>query len=349
MRKRWVNHFLFWLLYTAFEIYTEFEWFLGQYHFSVARSIRVAVLAETLLVLAVKIPMVYVVFGVFERYGFSRQNRLRLIVWTSVALVVAAFLSRMLTVHFIYPEIYQLEPPRYFAEYQGLINAFMDIIFIAGIAIALKQHSVSNKLIRREKALQKEKLETELNFLKAQINPHFMFNTLNSIYALALKKSDDTPSVVVKLSELLRFVLYETQSRSIPIGREVEFLSGYIALEKMRYDERIDIDFNAKVDDNQTPIVPLLLVPLVENAFKHGGSETVARGFIRIDLVVGNGRLDFSVENSFEPGASPEKSGIGLANLRRQLELSYADFRLETSADGGTFGATLQLNLTSVL
>lgn len=345
MGKRAVNHFLFWFLYLAFEIYTEFEWILSEYHFAVSKALRIAITTETLLVVLVKIPMVYLIFNRFDRFAFKRPDKFRLIASSSIILLAFSVLSRTLTVEVLYPHVYRLETPRNFLEFQGLINSFMDIIFIAGIAIALKQHSVSNRLIKREKLLQKEKLETELNFLKAQINPHFLFNTLNSIYALSLKKSEQTAGVVVQLSKLLRFVLYEAQVRKIRIDREIQFLNDYIALEKIRYDHRLRVDFDSQTDDPAAQIVPLLLVPFVENAFKHGASETTSEAFIDIRLVLKNGRLLFSVENSFEYETDVHHEGIGLRNLRRQLELLYPDFELQTKISGNHFKASLTLDL----
>ncbi|MFT3793896.1 sensor histidine kinase [Flavobacterium sp.] len=345
MKQRHINHILFWTLYLAFEIYTEFEWVMIQHHFTVQHAFTAAATAETLLVVLVKIPMVYLLFYMFNRYAGRRSNRPMLVGSCSVILVVFSFLSRSIIVNYFFPEVYQLEIPPYFFEFQGLINAFMDIIFIAGVALALKMHSNNNRLIQREKALMQEKLETELNFLKAQINPHFLFNTLNSIYALALQKSDDTSGVVVKLSKLLRFVLYEAQARKITIGREIQFLNDYIELEKIRYDKRLEVQFDYKADPPDAQIVPLILIPLVENAFKHGASETTSQAFIRIELELEQNRLVFKVDNSFEYETEEKPQGIGLKNLRRQLEILYPDFDLQTEITGRTFKAKLLLDL----
>lgn len=340
MRRFW-NHFLFWALYLAFEIYTEFEWIQGQYHFSPAKAMAAAMMSETALVVLVKIPMVYAIFAMLGRLA---SHKFKLIVSISAILLVFSLLSRTLTVAFCYPFAYGMDVP-VFAEYQGLINSFMDAIFIAGVAIALKQHSNNTRLVQREKQLMKEKLETELNFLKAQINPHFLFNTLNSIYALALKKSEDTPDVVVKLSKLLRFVLYEAQAKTITVEKEILFLNDYIALEKIRYNQRLELIFHHTADDLSAPIVPLLLVPFVENAFKHGASETTQKAHIRIQLELQQGRLSFVVENSFEHEPDLAHEGIGLKNLRRQLELLYPGFALATEVSGKNFKASLVLNL----
>jgi LytS/YehU family sensor histidine kinase len=234
--------------------------------------------------------------------------------------------------------------------FQGIINSFMDKIFIATLAIALKQMSNSQRLREREIVLVKEKLSTELTLLKSQINPHFLFNTLNNIYSLARKKSDKTPEVVIKLSKLLRFVMYETKHQSIPIEKELDFLKDYIELHKIRYDDRLKIDFKYELDDLFAQIMPNILTPFVENAFKHGASQSTTLSFIAIELKLAKNKLHFKVENSFEPNSiNKEEEGIGLKNLNRQLELMYSKFELQTRKNDKRFTAELSLDLNKKL
>lgn len=196
-----------------------------------------------------------------------------------------------------------------------------------------------------------EKQEAELNYLKSQTNPHFLFNTLNNIYALAKDKSDLAPDSIVRLSEILRFMLYETKGDYIAIGQEIKIIQDYIDLEKLRYDASLRVDFHCEVPDLQQPIPPLLLIALVENAFKHGASETRERPFVEIRLQSREQRLSFLVQNSTEPPEAEEQApireNIGLSNLRRQLELLYKDFRLELRHQGSVFTAQLHINLAS--
>lgn len=202
------------------------------------------------------------------------------------------------------------------------------------------------KLKSTAKQLQLAKQAAELNYLKSQTNPHFLFNTLNNIYALALQKSDKTASSVMQLSKILRFMLYETNTPLIPIEKEVQIIQDYISLEKLRYDEQLTISFDIDIKQPSTPIPPLLLIPLVENAFKHGSAETIEAPFVRIRLTVFNDQLNFIVQNSTGDGSpdEPIKENIGLSNIRRQLELLYTDYKLAYKKEETVFNAHLYLN-----
>jgi sensor histidine kinase YesM len=205
------------------------------------------------------------------------------------------------------------------------------------------------RLQRAEQQLRIEKQAAELNYLRAQTNPHFLFNTLNNIYALAKDKSDLAPESILRLSKILRFMLYETGGEYIPFEQELKIIDDYIALEKLRYDESLRVNFNYDVEDMKQALPPLLLVPLVENAFKHGVSETRGEPFVDIHLAVRNRQLLFLVKNSSErPGTGKTvKESIGLSNLRRQLELLYTDYTLSVEQGSSIFTTTLKINLAT--
>jgi two-component system LytT family sensor kinase len=193
-----------------------------------------------------------------------------------------------------------------------------------------------------------QKQEAELNYLKSQTNPHFLFNTLNNIYSLARDKSDLAPESILRLSKILRFMLYETGGAFIAIEQELKIITDYIALERLRYDETLRITFNYDIEDMKQALPPLLLIPLVENAFKHGVSETRGQPFIDIHLSVNKRQLTFVVKNSSEALAETDvKENIGLSNLRRQLELLYTDSNLSVEQGVSVFTATLKINLGS--
>ena len=205
------------------------------------------------------------------------------------------------------------------------------------------------KLKQATQQLRIEKQAAELNYLRSQTNPHFLFNTLNNIYSLARDKSDLAPESILRLSKILRFMLYETGGAYIAIEQEIRIISDYIALEKLRYDESLLIHFNHDIEDMKQAIPPLLLIPLVENAFKHGVSETRVHPFVNIHLSVIKRRLLFVVNNSTESYSGEEtvKENIGLSNLRRQLELLYTDYDLSVLQASTGFTATLKINLAS--
>lgn len=205
------------------------------------------------------------------------------------------------------------------------------------------------KLKNMAQRLKMEKQEAELNYLKSQTNPHFLFNTLNNIYSLARDKSDLAPESILRLSKILRFMLYETSSSYIAIEQELKIMHDYIALERLRYDDSLHVNFNNDVEDMKQSIPPLLLIPLVENAFKHGVSETRRQPFVDIHLSVKSRQLMFVVKNSAEvfSGETEVRENIGLSNLRRQLQLLYTDYALVVQHQDTVFVASLKINLAS--
>lgn len=205
--------------------------------------------------------------------------------------------------------------------------------------------------IQLKQAAQKlkiEKQQAELNYLKSQTNPHFLFNTLNNIYSLAKDKSDLAPESIMRLSKILRFMLYETSGDYIAVEQELKIITDYIELEKLRYDESLRVNFNYDVEDIKQAVPPLLLIPLVENAFKHGVSETRYQPFVDIHLTISKRQLSFIVKNSSDTaGEKIVKENIGLSNLRRQMELLYSDYNLAVKQGISDFTAILNINLAS--
>ncbi len=224
-------------------------------------------------------------------------------------------------------------------------NTLGSILFF-GFFLHINDHQ---KLRRTAQQLRIEKQEAELNYLKSQTNPHFLFNTLNNIYSLARDKSDLAPESILKLSKMLRYMLYETSGAFVAIEQELKIIGDYIDLEKLRYDDSLLVNFNYDVEDMKQALPPLLLIPLVENAFKHGVSETRSQPFVDIHLSVKQRQLAFFVKNSTEMSSEegPVKENIGLSNLRRQLELLYTDYSLSVEQKENVFSATLKINLSS--
>ncbi len=219
-------------------------------------------------------------------------------------------------------------------------------LFLFGIVRHIYHHV---KLKHTAQQLRIEKQQAELNYLKSQTNPHFLFNTLNNIYSLSRDKSDLAPEAILRLSKILRYMLYETGGPYIAIEEELKIIGDYVSLEKLRYDESLRINFNYDVEDMRQSLPPLLLIPLVENAFKHGVSETRSRPFVDIHLFVAKRQLALSVKNSTEEysGDGKVKDNIGLSNLRRQLELLYTDYKLSLAQGTAEFSAILTINLAS--
>jgi two-component system, LytTR family, sensor kinase len=226
------------------------------------------------------------------------------------------------------------------------ISFSMPSAIMFGIASHIFNHV---RLRQTAQQLRIEKQQAELSYLKSQTNPHFLFNTLNNIYSLARDKSDLAPETILRLSKILRYMLYETGGPYIAIEQELKIVSDYISLEKLRYDDSLRINFNYDVEDMKQALPPLLLIPLVENAFKHGASETRHQPFVDIHLSVTHRQLAFIVRNSTDPqaGNGKVKEQIGLGNLRRQLELLYTDYQVSVEQKDSEFSATLKINLAS--
>jgi len=229
-------------------------------------------------------------------------------------------------------------------QYHMPYSAFSTFFF--GVLRYTYDYRRLNEIAQR---LRIEKQAAELNYLKSQTNPHFLFNTLNNIYSRARAKSDLAPESILRLSKILRFMLYETSGAFIALEQEIKIIGDYIALERLRYDESLRVLFHYDIEDGRQSIPPLLLIPLVENAFKHGVSETRSQPYVDIHLSVNNRQLRFVVSNSTDsaPGEGSVRENIGLSNLRRQLELLYTDFRLAVQQGEATFTATLLINLAS--
>ena len=182
-----------------------------------------------------------------------------------------------------------------------LLTSFRSASFPFSFLVSALHIYDYRKLKEAAQQLRIEKQEAELNYLKSQTNPHFLFNTLNNIYSLARDKSDLTPESILRLSKILRFMLYETGGEYIAIEQELKVMTDYIALEKLRYDESLRVNFNHDLEDMKQSIPPLLLIPLVENAFKHGVSETRNQPFVEIHLSVKSRQLQFVVKILLNP------------------------------------------------
>ena len=223
------------------------------------------------------------------------------------------------------------------------LSAFKGANLVVWVAIAIRSFKLWYK--RHHAALQ-----AELDFLKGQIHPHFLFNTLNNLYALTLSNSPKSPNIVMGLSEILRYMLYECNVEHVDLKKDVEVLESYILIEKIRYEDRLDLSFTKTGDINGHQIAPLLLLPLVENAFKHGVSEKVGEAWINIDLSVKDNLLKFKVANSkaenVDQTAAKHYGKIGLENVRKRLQIIYPKaHEIKIFDEEELFVAILEINL----
>lgn len=226
------------------------------------------------------------------------------------------------------------------------MRMIFQLLFYAAIGTSYRLISDRMKEDEQVKEQENERLKSELSFLRSQISPHFMFNVLNSVVSLSRRKPEMVEPVVVKLSELMRYMIYETNDSIVPISKELVYLESYIDLQKIRFGDDIQIDFKHELGPKSSHIEPMLLIPFVENAFKHGVGF-IENPTIDIELKDSTSELFFSVANKKGTAMNEtkdESSGIGLTNVKRRLELLYpTNHQLEVNDTGSDFIITLTI------
>jgi sensor histidine kinase YesM len=218
--------------------------------------------------------------------------------------------------------------------------------FISFLAMSSSYRIIADNVVkeRLRKEKESEALKTELSFLRSQVSPHFMFNVLNNLVALARLKSNQIEPSLIKLSQLMRYMLYDSDQETISLEKEVEYLRSYIDLQHLRFGEDVKVNLETEGQLAGRMIEPMLLIPFVENAFKHG-MGMIKDPFINIHLKANNEGLQFVVSNKVSPEADvkDKSSGIGLNNVKRRLELLYKKYQLETGEKGNIYTATLKI------
>lgn len=341
------KHLIFWGAYLLiFAINSAFFPAASDSHLSMGIRILRGLLHQSVSVLPVLLMAYTFVYWIFPKFIQTKKYR-EATISSLLLLLVAVIISRSLLGYVSFPLLYGEQPefnlfsPRrlFYGSIQLISNT---LIFVAFYFIIRQLQQAKEK-----EELRNAQLELELRFLQSQVNPHFLFNTLNNLYAMARKQSQHTASSIARLSQIFRFMLYKTGEKEISLAEELEIIRHYIELEKLRYDDTLQVEYEEDIETHQQPIGPLLLLPLVENAFKHGAGESIERPFIKIKVQLAAQQLLFVVCNSVDEVADTSPPGIGLRNLRRQLQLQYPDqHQLEIQDQQQQYQVALKIQFT---
>ena len=326
-------HLAFWTFYVLF-----FGLFYGKHGKNYSKH-----LIETAIMLPFVMLATYLtIYGILPSYLKNRQllkNVILIVIlmfFTTIG--EAVFLMLINRVPLTFREIFDLTS----------VYLLLETNFMVAIAFVIKFYKLWHEQQEEKYKIEKQNLEKELNLLKAQLHPHFLFNTMNNLYALSLENKTKTSEGIAKISDLLRSVLYECNEREIQLEREIGIIQNYIELEKMRYGDRLRIDFKVDGDVTRMKIAPMILVTFVENCFKHGCSPDPDHPYINIGIKLQNGQFHFRTKNSKPKNHaaynSKKKGGVGLANVRKRLEILYpGKYELNCMVDEICYNVSLTL------
>lgn len=332
IRLKWLQHSVFWML----SIYA-----IGSY-FSIAISLFAFI--DYFYAILFHIPLVFLVYVNLRLLipRFLQKGKYLFYVLFVMVDIALAYLIHEFTFEILLPilptEFYMVS----FTEWQVMVNIF--IIYL--VLTTLLKLSKSWYTLQQ---VEKEKVELELKSLKMQINPHFLFNSLNSIYAMALVKSDKTAASVLELSNLLRYMIYEVGDKRVSLEKEVEIIQGYLDLQRLRSDASTEVSFQIEGNLTGIMIAPLLFFPLIENSFKHGVKGVSDSAFVRMHLKCNTNQIDFSITNNkgeIDDIEAGHYGGIGLQNVSSRLALIYPkkhEFKVEDEHDKFSVHLTIKL------
>jgi two-component system, LytTR family, sensor kinase len=309
LKNRFVQHTLFWLFFIS-AMRADFK-----HEFQLTPSLIAKLLFSTFFLL--NFILVYLNLLIFLPGLFMKKRYI-----TYFAMNFAFVIVFNLTIYIVINQFQSVHDLHLGFRHWLFYNMSVSIIMLI---LSTFLHYIKLWSVMNEKNLkaEKEKVFAELEALKAQINPHLLFNTLNNLYSLSLEKSDKLPGLILKLSELMNYIIYECKSDRVPLQNEIEFVKSYIDLEKLRFEESVEIQSVFEIDNFSCSIAPLLLLPFIDNAFKHS-HETGNKRIINIQLLTNENILTFEISNTCDPNQKKkEKSGIGINNVMKRLEYIY--------------------------
>lgn len=335
LNRRPVHHVVFWLALFGLMLWTDYEQGMEMW-FALSNEL---------------IQLFFYAFLVYFNLFYLIPNYLARHAFIYFGLVLAACaIVTPIEVLVFYLKFY--DQPVYQTKVVGSqIWVFLGNIFVTLTSTVLRVIMDWWRYQNEKQVLLTQTMQSELRFLKSQINPHFLFNTLNNLYALTLKKSDKAPEIVLKLSEIMRYMLYECNERRVLLSKEIQYINNYLDLERLRQPKEAEISFTTEGHISDQMVAPLLFVPFLENSFKHGlNTHVQGGGYVRLRLRVSGEDLEFFIENSkAEPlprQNHPRSGGIGLVNVRQRLEMLYPENHTLTVQDEPhRYAATLHLKM----
>ncbi len=302
-------------------------------------------------IINIPVYVLYTYFNVYVliyRFLWRKKNFLFIVLFPATILFFSFF--KLAVTKFVF---YQFFIPNFLHPevWLSLELIFINVVWLLAplvVFVAIKFYKDWVNSLSEKSEIEKRKLESELQLLKAQLNPHFLFNTLNNLYVLALQKNEKTPEIIAKISDLFHYILYECNATKVPLDKEIKLIENYIELEQIRYEDRLNLKLKKNIKDEGYLIPPMLLFTFVENCFKHGSSDDPGVSWIRLKIDQEANCLDFEADNSIPENGKKKKSkrnGVGLANISKRLELMYpGSYELNVKEEKTRFQVQLHIN-----
>lgn len=339
--KRALNHVIFWVVILLLNIPREF--ILGEDPVYAILIMDMCILTSQILA------SYFFAYYVIPNFLLKKKYVLSVLLFV-IGVYVFSVLDRIMVVHvgetLVRTPPFRQEPIlEILTDWKKLLAHYApSLLLVMSVFLFVKYFIDYRKIKERDLLLSKEKSESELKVLKAQLNPHFLFNTLNNIYSLSLSNSPKTPTSIGKLSEMLDYVLYSSNTKLVLLSNEIKLIENYIELEKLRYDSRLKVVLINNVE-KEINIPPLILLSLVENAFKHGAGEDSGSPEIKMEFLSLDNSFMFKISNTTPKNYVLEKESIGLSNVRKQLDLIYQNqYSLTIENKGNKFTVILKIN-----
>lgn len=322
--------------------------FFYSYLFAVGSSNYNDILAFSFFLMPITIATTYVsIYKLIPQYFMTKQY-FRFALYSIYTLIISSYLVIVSIffslIHLSGFEYSQMNPAT--KNILFILTAVYLVVFIVSafklLKLNLKQSSTTRELENKILETQLKLKEQELNYLKMQIHPHFLFNTLNTMYGFALKKAEETPEMILKLSNLLDYLLYQVDKPFVSLEEEVNHIKDYISLEEMRFNNKLDISISENHESINSKIAPMILLPFVENSFKHG---SIKDGKLKVNITINSTSetIKFIIENNSKTEAN-SNHGIGLDNIKKRLELLYKNqYYLDINTEDNTFKVELNL------